>query len=80
MSKTITLRVDDDVYTMLKMASDGAKRTISNFLEYAALTYLTQDTYVSEAEMNEIMHDKELLKNIRAAGKDIREGRYTVVR
>jgi len=31
--KTLTLRVDDDVYEMIKLASNGAKRNISNFIE-----------------------------------------------
>ncbi len=48
--KTLTLRVDDDVYNMIKLASNGAKRNISNFIEYATLQYLTSSQYVDSDE------------------------------
>ena len=62
--KTLTLRVDDDVYNMIKLASDGAKRNISNFIEYATLQYLTSSQYVDSNEMNEILEDKEFIKSL----------------
>jgi uncharacterized protein (DUF1778 family) len=37
MGKTITLRVEDDVYNTLKRAADGDSRTISNFIKHAAI-------------------------------------------
>ena len=37
--KTITVRVDDNVYNVLKKAADGERRTISNFIENASLSY-----------------------------------------
>ena len=46
MSKTITLRIDDEVYKILKTAANGEKRTISNFIEFAALiTFHPQHTF-----------------------------------
>ncbi len=58
--KTITLRIEDDVYNILKKAADGERRTISNFLENASLSYLTNEIYVSDYEMNEILKDAAL--------------------
>ena len=60
--KTITVRVDDNVYNILKKAADGERRTISNFIENASLSYLTNEIYVSDHEMAEIM--KEMSKNM----------------
>jgi hypothetical protein len=80
MAKTVTLRIDDDVYQLFKKASQGARRTISNFLEYATLSYLTQETYATDAEMKEITQDRELMKSLRQGEKDIKEGRYRIVR
>jgi uncharacterized protein (DUF1778 family) len=80
MSKTITLRVDDDEYLMLKKAADGAKRTMSNFLEVAAIAYISRETYVSDEEMKEIMSDKELLRGLKRGMKDYKEGKYRLVR
>ena len=39
MAKTITLRLDDNVYEMFKKAAEGQKRTISNYLEYATIEF-----------------------------------------
>jgi uncharacterized protein (DUF1778 family) len=79
MSKTITMRVDDDVYQVLRKAAQGARRTISNFLEFATISYLTQETHASDLEMKAILEDKELLKALRTGEKEIREGRYRIV-
>jgi len=77
--KTLTLRVDDDVYNMIKLASDGAKRNISNFIEYATLQYLTSSQYVDSDEMNEILEDKELIKSLSQGLKEAKIGDYTIV-
>ena len=51
MGKTITIRIDDDTYALIKKAASGQKRSISNFVEYATMTYLTFDSFVSNGEM-----------------------------
>ena len=79
MSKTITLRIDENVYDMFKTAADGVKRNLSNFIEYAALSYLTENLYVSDNEMEEILQDKTLIKNLNRAKKDISQGKYKIV-
>ena len=79
MPKTITLRIDDDIYQMFKKAAHGARRTISNFLEFAAISYLSQETYASDAEMKEILKDKDLQKDLKQSEREVREGRYTIV-
>jgi uncharacterized protein (DUF1778 family) len=62
--KTITMRVDDSIYEILKKAADGERRTISNFLENASLQYLSGEMYVTDAEMNSIVSDKELTEGL----------------
>lgn len=79
MSKTITLRIDDEVYKILKTAANGEKRTISNFIEFAALNYLSSSTYVSDKEMEEIMNDTKLKNSIHNALKEIEKGDYSIV-
>jgi len=77
--KTITVRVDDTVYAVLKKAADGERRTISNFIENASLCYLTNEAYVSDYEMNEIMKDAKLVSTIKKSLNDIKKGNYKVV-
>jgi hypothetical protein len=79
MYKTITLRIDDDIYQMFKKAAQGSRRTISNFLEFATLSFLSQETYVSNEEMKEILKDNNLLSELRQGEKDIKARRYKVV-
>ena len=77
--KTLTMRVDDSVYQMIKTAADGQKRNISNFIEFATLQYLTSVQYVDNTEMNEILNDKELVRNLRAGLKNLKAEEYTIV-
>jgi uncharacterized protein (DUF1778 family) len=77
--KTLTLRVDDEVYEMIKAASHGAKRNISNFIEYATLQYLASSQYVDSEEMNEILSDETLVESLDRGLKEAREGEYTLV-
>ncbi len=77
--KTLTLRVEDDVYNMIKLASHGAKRNISNFIEYATIQYLTSSQYVDNNEMHEILHDENMIKSLRQGLKEAAAGDYTVV-
>ena len=43
MHTTISLSVNEDVYQMCKKAAHGSRRTISNFIEYATLLFLSHD-------------------------------------
>lgn len=79
MSKTITLRVNDHVYQMIKSAADGQRRNLSNFIEFATLQYLTSATYVDDEEMELILSDTELLSNLQQGLEDIKKGDFTIV-
>ena len=77
MAKTITLRIEDNVYNTLKRAADGDRRTMSNFIEYAAINYIFSNNVVDDNEMNEILTFEKDLKN---GLNDIKRGRYKIVR
>lgn len=79
MSKTITIRLDEETYDMIKSAAEGQMRSISNFVEYATVSYLTEEAFASEEEMEEIMSDTELVQALKKARPDIRSKRYTIV-
>jgi hypothetical protein len=80
MAKTVTVRMDDKVYDLIRSAANGERRSISNFLEYAALRYLTDEITVSEAEMEEILSDKALTASLRRGLEDAKAERYRVAR
>ena len=76
MAKTITVRIDDSIYDIFKLAADGQKRTISNYLEYATLNYTMNETIVDDIEMNEILKYEE---DIKKGLSDISAGRYRII-
>ena len=78
MAKTVTVRLDDRIYDLIRKAAEGERRSISNFLEYAALRYLTDELTVSDAEMEEILADEALVASIRQGLADAEAGRYRV--
>ena len=80
MPKTITLRVDDDTYTILKTAAEAERRSISNFIEYAAISHVTEEAFVDDDEMREIIRNKELITSLSKAKEDIKKGRYRIVK
>ncbi|WP_147615430.1 CopG family transcriptional regulator [Treponema pectinovorum] len=76
MARTITVRIDDSTYDIFKLAADGQKRTISNYLEYATLNYTMNEAIVDDIEMNEILKcDEDIKKGL----SDISAGRYRII-
>ena len=77
--KTVTMRVDDTIYDMIKLAAEGQKRNLSNFIEFATVQYLTSSQFVENDEMAEILEDKELVQNLMNGLEDFKKGEYTIV-
>lgn len=77
--KTVTMRIEDSVYDMIKLAAEGQKRNLSNFIEYATMQYLTSSQFVENAEMQEILDDKELVQNLMDGLEDLKNGDYQIV-
>ena len=79
MAKTVTMRIDDDTYYLIKQAAMGERRSISNFIEYATMAYLTEESFVTNAEMDEILEDEKVRKSFRKAEQEIKTGKYKIV-
>jgi len=77
--KTVTMRVDDSIYDMIKLAAEGQKRNLSNFIEFATMQYLTSSQFVEQEEMSEILEDKELVENLMNGLEDFKRADYTIV-
>ena len=80
MGKTITLRIDDDTYDIFRTAAQAQRRTISNFIEYATLSHVTEEAFVDDHEMAAILKDKDLVSSLRKAKVDIKKGNYRIVK
>ncbi len=79
MAKTITVRVDDSTYDKIKNAADSERRTISNFIEYATLSYVENSCFIADEEMKDIIEDRDLISNLKQSLEDIKEGKYRIV-
>jgi len=76
MAKTITLRIDDNIYNTVKRAADGDRRTISNYIEYATINYIFNNNTVDDNEMDET---KVFEKDIKKGLDDIKKGKYKII-
>lgn len=78
MSKTITLRLKDSFYNLLRRLAEQDNRTLSNFIETSALRYIEEHEYADEYEMAEIRDNQELNKSLKRGMKDakLKKGRF----
>ena len=72
MSKTVTLRLKDDVYNAFLEAALAENRPLSNLIETAAISKIREQPFVDDAEMAEILADKNLLKRIKQGSREAR--------
>jgi len=78
MSKTVTLRLKEDVYEVFLEAARAENRSISNLIETAALKNVREQQFVDDVEMAEILSDKNLVARIKRGSKEAaeRKGRF----
>jgi len=72
MAKTVTLRLDDEVYDIFLEAAKAENRPLSNLIKTAALSRIREQQFVDDAEMSEILANESLVKRLK---KGSREGR-----
>ena len=70
MSKTVTLRLKDSLYKLLRRLAEKDNRTLSNFIETATLRYIEENEFADEYEMAEIRDNKDLNKSLKRGLKD----------
>lgn len=75
MSKTVTIRLDDDVYEELREAAAAERRPLSNLIETAALARVREQQFVDDAEMAVIRSDERLLERLKAGSADAKARR-----
>ena len=78
MSKTVTLRLKEDVYKVFVEAARAENRSISNLIETAALYKVREQQFVDDAEIAEILADENLIARLKQASKEAveRKGRF----
>lgn len=80
MSKTVTLRLNDDTYAKFRAFAESDNRSLSNFIETSALRYISESEYIDEFEMAEIDHNKELQASFKRAFDDAKNRKGSMVK
>jgi uncharacterized protein (DUF1778 family) len=78
MPKTVTLRLKDEVYNAFLEAALAENRSLSNFIETAAMNRIREQQFVDDIEMAEILADQDLIKRINRGSREAkaRKGRF----
>ena len=75
MPKTITLRINDDLYKKFKEHAKNENRSLSNFIETATMKYIEETDLVDDFEMIEILNNDSLLKRMKKGSDDAKNKR-----
>ena len=78
MSKTITLRLKDEIYNIFLEMAKAENRSISNLIETAALNKIREQQFVDDVEMAEILSNQDLLRRIKEGSNEAQnlKGRF----
>ena len=78
MPKTVTLRLNDDVYEIFREVSVAENRTLSNLIETAALAKIREQQFADDVEMAEILANRRLLQRMKAGSREAeaRKGQF----
>ncbi len=70
MAKTISLRIDENLYNSLKIHANAENRSISNFIETATIRYIEEVEYADHFEMESILADANLKNRLKQGTQD----------
>ena len=79
MTKTITLRLQENNYQRFKQLAKCDNRSISNFIENAALRFIEEEEYLDDYENDEILSNKELMSSIQRGYEESIEGKGKLI-
>jgi uncharacterized protein (DUF1778 family) len=79
MSKTVTLRVDDATYETFARAAAAERRSLSNMIETAALQHIRDSEFVDDAEMAEILQNRDLVRRLKEGSEAARKRKGRLV-
>jgi len=74
MSKTVTLRISEDNYSLLKAYAKSENRKLSNAVETLAMKRLEEELFVDRFEMEAILADQDLLERLKAGHLQAKKG------
>jgi hypothetical protein len=79
LTKTITLRLQDNKYQRFKQLAQCDNRSISNFTVNAAWRFTEEEEYLDDFENDEILSNQELMDSIQRGYEESIEGKGKLV-
>ena len=79
MPKTVTLRLDDVSYDIIKNHAIADNRPLSNYIETATLKFIEEVDYVDDYEMENIMSDEKLIRSLKKGSSDAAKRRGSFI-
>ena len=79
MAKTITIKLDDRIYSLFRKLAEEENRTLSNFIETAALRSIQESESVDEFEMAEIRNNRTLNQSLKRGLADAKRKRGRLI-
>ena len=78
MTRTVNLRLREEVYEEFREAAAAEGRTLSNLIETAALARIRETQFVDDVEMTEILGNDALVGRLKAGSQQarLRQGDY----
>ncbi len=73
MTKTVTLRLGEDIYEELREAAAAERRPLSNLIETAALARIREAQFVDDVEMAEILDNDALVRRLKTGSRQARQ-------
>jgi len=74
----VAVRLDDSTFRKTKAAAEAERTTISKFVEYATVAYIESGSVLTKTRVSS--EGKELVTTLNKAMKDIKRGKYRIVR
>lgn len=69
MTKTVTLRLGEEIYEEFREAAAAERRTLSNLIETAALARIRETQFVDDEEMTDILSNDALVGRLKTGSR-----------
>jgi predicted transcriptional regulator len=79
MSKTLTLRIDDETYEEFVEQARAENRSVANFIENAVKERIREHDFVDDFEMAGIRADEALVRRLRKGSLDVKKRKGTMI-
>jgi predicted CopG family antitoxin len=79
MPKTVTIRINDDIYRSFIKRAKAENRSLANFIETSFKEHIRECDFADHSEMAEILANEQLVERLRKGSHDARRKRGRMI-